>query len=226
MLGLAHDVDEADARPRCRACSASARGSTPPRCARAPCDPRARIVSTMPSAVSGLTKQRRPRPVSCPAAAPGIATALMHAVLRVHRAAEDRDGLAEQRLRGRRRARLDDHAGAFVADGQRLLETRRPSHFMTAGVIVAVTTGLSAVPEALAVLMSAPPNRSPRSEGLMGDASTRTTTSSGFGSAWGRSRARARGCLPSSRSNAAEVPWRVLASAICRLRFRIHREVD
>ena len=47
--------------------------------------------------------------------------------------------------------------------------------------MLAVTTGLSAVPEALAVLMSAPPKRSPWSEGLMGEASMRTITSSGFG---------------------------------------------
>jgi hypothetical protein len=52
---------------------------------------------------------------------------------------------------------------------------------MTGGGILAVTTGLSAVPEALAVLRSAPPKRSPWSEGLMGEASMRTTTSSGFG---------------------------------------------
>ena len=51
--------------------------------------------------------------------------------------------------------------------------------------MVAVTTGLSAVPDALAVLMSAPPKRSPWSEGLMGEASMRTITSSGFGSGVG-----------------------------------------
>ena len=49
----------------------------------------------------------------------------------------------------------------------------------------AVTTGSSAVPDARAVVMSAPPNRSPRSEGLIGDASTRTSTSSGPGSGVG-----------------------------------------
>jgi hypothetical protein len=46
----------------------------------------------------------------------------------------------------------------------------------------AVTTGSSAVPDALAVLMSAPAKSSPWSEGLMGEASMRTITSSGFGS--------------------------------------------
>ena len=55
------------------------------------------------------------------------------------------------------------------------------------GLISAVTTGRSGVPEAFAVLMSAPPSNSPRSDGLMGDASTRTITSSGFGSGIGTS---------------------------------------
>src|SRR4029077_8704272 len=55
------------------------------------------------------------------------------------------------------------------------------------GLISAVTTGRSGVPEAFVVLMSAPPSKSPRSDGLMGDASTRTTTSSGFGSGIGTS---------------------------------------
>jgi len=48
---------------------------------------------------------------------------------------------------------------------------------------VAVTTGRSASPPDCAVVMSAPPNSSPRSDGLMGEASTRTSTSSAAG--WG-----------------------------------------
>ncbi len=55
--------------------------------------------------------------------------------------------------------------------------------FIAASGIFAVVTGASLVPEALAVVMSAAPIRSPRSDGLIGDASTRTTTSSGPG--WG-----------------------------------------
>jgi hypothetical protein len=51
--------------------------------------------------------------------------------------------------------------------------------------MLAVTTGWSGVPEALAVVMSAPAKRSPWSEGLMGEASMRTTTSSGLGSGVG-----------------------------------------
>ena len=89
--------------------------------------PSSRMVSTMPSAVSGLTKQD--------AASAGVASAgmtqrvgrLHRPVLGVHRAAEDRDGLAQQRLGRGRRPGLDHHARAFVADRQRLADPRRPS---------------------------------------------------------------------------------------------------
>jgi hypothetical protein len=47
----------------------------------------------------------------------------------------------------------------------------------------AVTTGCEALPEAFAVRISAGPNSRPRSDGLIGAASMRTTTSSGPGSA-------------------------------------------
>jgi len=57
--------------------------------------------------------------------------------------------------------------------------------FITPGEMLAVTTGWSAGPAAFAVLMSAPPNSRPWSEGLMGEASMRTITSSGFGSGVG-----------------------------------------
>ena len=49
----------------------------------------------------------------------------------------------------------------------------------------AVTTGRSAVPETCIVLMSAAPNSSPRSEGLIGVASMRTSTSSAAARATG-----------------------------------------
>jgi hypothetical protein len=49
----------------------------------------------------------------------------------------------------------------------------------------AVITGASLVPDAWAVVMSAAPIRSARSDGLIGAASTRTTTSSADGSAIG-----------------------------------------
>ncbi|MCY1223556.1 hypothetical protein D9M72_356850 [compost metagenome] len=52
---------------------------------------------------------------------------------------------------------------------------------------VAVTTGRSAVPEATAVLMSAAPKSRPRSDGFIGEASTRITTSWACGSGIGSS---------------------------------------
>src|ERR1700679_50271 len=51
----------------------------------------------------------------------------------------------------------------------------------------AVMTGASLLPAALAVVTSAAPTKRPRSEGLIGDASTRTTTSSAEGSGVGTS---------------------------------------
>src|SRR5260370_2536572 len=56
---------------------------------------------------------------------------------------------------------------------------------MAASGTFAVTTGESLLPDAFAVDMSAAPTRSPRSDGLIGDSSTRTTTSSGPGSGVG-----------------------------------------
>ena len=57
--------------------------------------------------------------------------------------------------------------------------------FIRSGGIVAVTTGRVGVPEYFAVRMSAPANSSPWSEGLSGEASTRTSTSSEDGSGTG-----------------------------------------
>ncbi len=53
---------------------------------------------------------------------------------------------------------------------------------MRPGGIFAVSVGLSAVPPALAVEMSAGPSSRPRSDGLSGEAKTRMTTSSAAGS--------------------------------------------
>ncbi len=63
--------------------------------------------------------------------------------------------------------------------------TRPAMAFMSPSGTLAVTTGRSAVPDCRAVLMSAAPNSSPRSEGLIGAASTRISTSSGPGSGTG-----------------------------------------
>jgi len=63
--------------------------------------------------------------------------------------------------------------------------------------ISAVTAGPSVVAEAFAVDTSAPASKTPRSDGLIGDASTRTRTSSDVGSKTG-TRARLISRTPSS----------------------------
>ena len=78
---------------------------------------------------------------------------------------------------------------------------------------VAVTTGSCAVPEYLAVAMSAAPNSSPMSEGLMGVACTCKTTSSAAGEGVGvltsesSSSQWAPVCLISERSCSPCVGW-------------------
>ena len=59
---------------------------------------------------------------------------------------------------------------------------RRPAIIAsTGGKSFAVITGRSAVPAASAAVISAPPKSRPRSDGLRGEASIRTITSSAFG---------------------------------------------
>ena len=62
--------------------------------------PSRRIVSTMPSAVSGLTKHDAPSAGVVPGGSTRHCSALTRSVLRVHGAAEHGHRLAEQRLRG------------------------------------------------------------------------------------------------------------------------------
>src|SRR5438093_8579540 len=146
--------------------------------------PCARIVSTIPSAVSGLTKQE------APAAGVGTGGNTRHCTALMQRYCEY---MAPPRI-----ATVLPISACAAGDAPACTTTPAPSlptgndcstrpaiAFITAGEMLAVTAGLSAVPDALAVLMSAPPKRSPWSEGLMGEASTRTTTSSGLGSGVG-----------------------------------------
>jgi hypothetical protein len=70
------------------------------------------MVSVMPSAVSGLTKQEAPSAAVVPGGS-------------VHRAADHRDRLAHQCLGGIRRPRLDHHASTLVADRHGFIEPRR-----------------------------------------------------------------------------------------------------
>jgi hypothetical protein len=78
------------------------------------------MVSTIPSAVNGFTNH-------------DALTELRGAQLRVHGAADHPDRPAEQRLRGGRFARGDHDARTFVADRQRLVDTRRDAAHLVRG---------------------------------------------------------------------------------------------
>ncbi len=149
-------------------------------CTRAEC-PSRRMVSSIPSAVSGLTNDDAP---SLRRGAVGQHQArrrVDHAVLRVHRAACDPDRLAKQRLRRRRRpAATTVPAPSLPTGSESPMRANRPASAPSRSG--AVTTGRSGVPATAAADMSATLGISrPRSGGLTGDASTRTTTSSGPG---------------------------------------------
>src|SRR3984893_1330437 len=142
------------------------------------------MVSVMPSAVSGLTKQEAPSAAVVPAGS----------------------GRHSLTLRQRYCAYIAPPIMATVfpisafaaSDEPVLMTTPAPSlptgidssrraaiPFMPASGTFAVMTGCSLVPVAFAVVMSAAPVSNPRSDGLIGVASTRTTTSSAPGSGVG-----------------------------------------
>ena len=142
------------------------------------------MVSTIPSAVSGLTKQSAPSAGVVPGGSTRHWTALMTrycaymAPPRIATVFPIRACAA-----GEEPAWTTTPAASLPTGND--CSSRPPSARITAGEMVAVTTGLEAVPDVLAVPMSAPPKRSPWSDGLIGEASMRTTTSSGFGSGVG-----------------------------------------
>src|SRR4029077_400638 len=137
-----------------------------------------RMVSVMPRAVSGLTNQEAPSAAVVPAGNG------MHSLTR------------RQRYWAYIAPPIIDTVlpiSAFAASDDPVLITT-PAPSLPTGIdsssrpaiariafsgTFAVTTGDSLVPDAFAVDMSAAPTRSPRSDGLIGEASTRTTTSSG-----------------------------------------------
>src|SRR5882672_9039921 len=172
------------------------------------------MVSTIPSAVSGLTKEEAPSAGVVPGGNTRHCTALMQRYC---------EYMAPPRM-----ATVFPISACAAGDAPAWTTTPAPSlptgsdcsrrpaiAFITAGEMLAVTAGLSAVPDALAVLMSAPPKRSPWSEGLMGAAPMRTMTSSGLGSGVGTLTSeswRLPSCLTVERSCSP-----VLVSAMCRL---------
>src|ERR1700681_3049264 len=142
------------------------------------------MVSVMLSAVSGLTKQEAPSAGVVPSGSGSTSAAL-----RQRYCAYIAPPIIATVL----------PISAFAAsDDPVLITTPAPSlptgidsssrpaiAFIAASGTFAVITGASLVPDALADVMSAAPTRSPRSDGLIGEASTRTTTSSGPGSGVG-----------------------------------------
>src|SRR5450759_3437176 len=146
--------------------------------------PLRRMVSVMPSAVSGLTKQEAPSAGVVPGGngrhsatfrqryCEYIAPPIMATVLPISALAASEDPVLMTTPAPSLPTGMDSSSRPAMA-------------FIAASGTFAVTTGASFVPDALAVDISAAPTRSPRSDGLIGEASTRTTTSSGPGSGIG-----------------------------------------
>ena len=141
--------------------------------------PSARIVSTKPSAVSGLTNS------AAPSAAPAPSGRTMQASGRISRSSAY---MAPPIMATRRPTRSCRSGPAAITVPAPSLPTGMDwsSRARTAGSsccgTCAVRTGASSVPSARSVAMSAGPNSRPRSEGLIGAASTRTSNSPGPGS--------------------------------------------
>src|SRR5438445_1176639 len=138
------------------------------------------MVATMPSAVRGLTKQAAPSAGVVPGGNTRHCTALMQRYC---------EYMAPPRI-----ATVLPISACAAGDAPACTTTPAPSlptgndcstrpaiAFITAGEMLAVTAGLSAAPDALAVLMSAPPNKSPWSGGMLGEGSMRTKTPSWLG---------------------------------------------
>src|SRR5579863_3350044 len=147
--------------------------------------PSRRIVSTIPSDVSGLTKQEAPSAAEAPSGSTRQSPALIvryceymappiiATVLPISAFAASDDPV------------LITVPAPSLPTG--IDSSSRPAiDRIAASGTLAVTIGASLVPDVLAVAMSAAPTNRPRSDGLIGDASTRTTTSSADGSGVGR----------------------------------------
>ena len=148
--------------------------------------PSRRIVSTMPSAVSGFTKQAAPSAAVVPGGKG------RHCAAFTQRYCEYISPASTATV-WPRSCRAGSEAPAVTTRPAPSLPTgsdwsnRVAIDFISPAGMLAVTIGRSAVPAWRAVLMSAAPNNNPRSDGLIGAASTRTTTSSGPGCGTGTS---------------------------------------
>ena len=140
--------------------------------------PSRRMVSTMPSAVSGLTKHEAPSRGVAPAGntrhcAAGMTRSVVYMPPPIMATA----------LPSRDCAAASDPAAMTMPAPSLPMAmdwSMRPAMaFIAPAATGAVITGRALLPAALAWLMSAAPKSRPRSDGLMGDASTRTSTWAG-----------------------------------------------
>src|SRR5271165_7675083 len=143
--------------------------------------PSRRIVSTMPSAVSGLTKEDAPAVAGVPSGSSRHWEASMHRYCAYMAPPATATVLPASAWAPAEDPALTTVPAPSFPTGIDL-PTRLARALIAAAGMLAVTTGLSMGPETFAVPISAPANRSPRSEGLMGDASIRISTSLGWGS--------------------------------------------
>src|SRR3954471_14206778 len=142
------------------------------------------MVSTMPSEVSGLTKHEAPSAGMVPEGSGRTSFALRQRYCAY---------IAPPIM-----ATVLPSSACAASDDPALMTTPAPSlptgidsssrpamAFIAPSGTFAVTTAASPLPDALAVDISAAPTRRPRSDGLIGEASTRTRISSGPGSGIG-----------------------------------------
>src|SRR6478735_563674 len=177
----------------------------------------------MPSAVSGLTKQEAPSAAVVPSGSGSTSLALMTrycayiappiiaTVLPINALAASDDPVLITTPAPSLPTGMDSSSRAAIA-------------FSAASGTFAVNTGWSLVPETLAVEMSAGPIRSPRSDGLIGEASTRTTTSSSAGSGVGTLASEISSSplfLSSERSCSPVLPSLILTSSLSAVRHAV-----
>src|SRR6476620_1956246 len=157
------------------------------------------MVSSIPSAVSGLTKDDAPSL----AVAPSGRT--RHADASTNRYWEYIPPPAMPTAFPSKACAAGDEPAATTVPAPSLptgsaLSTRAESPASAPGPIGAVTVGRSGVPATVAADMSAPAISTPRSDGLIGDASTRTSTSLAAGTGTGASRSES-SSVPSDVTN-------------------------
>src|SRR5271156_2599086 len=133
------------------------------------------MVSTIPSAVRGLTKDEAPSLAVVPSGR------TRHAAASTARYCAYIEPPAIATVFPRSAWAVEDDPAATPLPAPSLptgsdLSTRAESARSVSFVSDAVITGRSGVPATCAVVMSAPARRSPKSDGLMGEASTRTNT--------------------------------------------------